>query len=272
MQADRMDRVKAYWSRRSGVTGFGSVLVTMFLVSVMACSSQPQVTTSASPPQASGLPGPTKERSSSAIAVSSTATRSALASPTFMPAPTNISAAPRTSEPPMAVLDPTMGAIEGWTTYRSDAGGYILPVPRNWPITDTSQGHGWIEFQDPNAQAGGDTPTVRGGLSMPGRYATTPGGDDLSNGLPDTHKEILFEQAITTPAGTGKVFTLKRDTPPSQNAIWFEQYAVIPADEQWYVIWVKIPASSVGGLVPELAQMLEGFRLIGDHASLTPHT
>ena len=76
----------------------------------------------------------------------------------------------------------------------------------------------------------------------------------------DQHR-VQAQQNITTPAGTGKVFTRKRDTPPSQNAIWFEQHAVIPAGKRWFVIWLKILEPSGGDPTPALAHMLEGFQL-----------
>lgn len=168
----------------------------------------------------------------------------------------------RTLEPTPVLLDPTISAVEGWATYRSEAGGYMLQVPSNWLIDEVPQTHGWIEFADPSGHAGGDTPTVRGGISLPGRYATHTGGQDLTNGLPDNHKEIVAEQALSTPAGAGKIFTLKRDTPPRQNAIWYEQYAVIPGSQIWYVVWLKIPAAAAGTPVPELTTMMEGFQFI----------
>ncbi|MBS1965244.1 MAG: hypothetical protein JST60_05415 [Chloroflexi bacterium SZAS-1] len=168
----------------------------------------------------------------------------------------------RTLEPTPVLLDPTISAVEGWTTYRSEAGGYMLPVPSNWTIDELSQTQGWIEFADPSGRAGGDTPTVHGGISLPGRYAAEAGGQALTNGLPDNHREIVAEQALSTPAGAGKIFTLKRDTPPRQNAIWYEQYAVIPGNQIWYVVWLKIPAAAAGTTAPELTTMMASFQLI----------
>lgn len=40
------------------------------------------------------------------------------------------------------LLDPTPSAIEGWTTYRSEADGYMLPVPSKWLIDELPQTQG----------------------------------------------------------------------------------------------------------------------------------
>lgn len=269
MQPDLTKYSKIFHIYSNGRIGLTVVCSAVFLICLVACSWQSQAANS---PQTSVLSSATKIVPASLPALPGTVTPFVVTSPKVMPKATTTSSSTRITELPMVVLDPVTDTIKGWSTYRSESGGYILPIPQNWPVIDTSQGRGWIEFQDPNSQAGGDNPTVRGGLSMPGRYADTAGGDDLSNGLPDNHKDILFEQAITTPAGVGKLFTLKRDTPPKQNGIWFEQYAVIPAGEKWYVIWLKIPASSADSHpVPELAHMLEDFQLITTNEKQTPH-
>jgi hypothetical protein len=147
-----------------------------------------------------------------------------------------------------------------WTIYQSPEGGYSVPIRADWLVNDATQGRGLlIEFKDPASQIGGDDSTVRGGIDMPSR---SPNNADLSAGLPDNHKEILFEQNITTAAGRGKIFTLKRDSPPAQNLIWFEQHAIIPTNDTFYDLWLKIPEPANGDPTPELAHMLAGFRLM----------
>ncbi len=130
----------------------------------------------------------------------------------------------------------------------------MLSVPINWPLQD--DGHGWVVFQDPNGQAGGEDGSVRGGVELPGRHT-----DALSAtfGLPN-HAQPLFEQPMSTPAGAGTLFTLLRDTPPAQNLQWYEQYAVIPMGDHFLAVWLKVPEPTSGEPVPTLARMLAELR------------
>lgn len=236
-------------------TGCLWILRIASLVAITACTGPRERSTITPSAQLPTLPATSPEQEISDVALSPTTTVIPVVLGTALPvSPTTISATSTTA---------FVTAVSArWTIYHSPEGGYSVPIPTDWPINDATQGRGLlIEFKDPANQAGGDDNTVRGGIDMPGRYPGAPGDEDLSAGLPDNHREILFEQSITTVAGRGKVFTLKRDSPPAQNLIWFEQHAIIPTDNKFYDIWLKIPEPGNGDPTPELAHMLEGFRL-----------
>jgi hypothetical protein len=154
-------------------------------------------------------------------------------------------------EPTSRVSTLILETVTDWTRLTSPIGDYTVPVPTTWPIQDNL--HGWVRFQDLAGQAGGDDGSIRGGIELPARYT---GALSSTFALPN-HAEPLFQQPITTPAGTGTLFTLRRDTPPAQNLYWFEQHAVIPAGDHFLVIWLKVPQPSSGEPVPILAHMLE---------------
>ncbi len=85
-----------------------------------------------------------------------------------VPLPSPTAATTIVAYPTPHVSTPAADQIAGWRTYASAEGEYMLSVPINWPLQD--DGHGWVVFQDPNGQAGGEDGSVRGGVELPGRH------------------------------------------------------------------------------------------------------
>jgi hypothetical protein len=55
------------------------------------------------------------------------------------------------------------------------------------------------------------------------------------------------------------VYSVTR-TSPTLGSVWYEQYAIISAGDNFLVIWLKVPEPANGDPAPELAHMLQGLR------------
>jgi hypothetical protein len=130
----------------------------------------------------------------------------------------------------------TARSQEDWTTYVDNVGGYAISVSSTWTIE--SLGRGMIAFHDPTAVAGGEDRTVVGGVNILARNMT--GRREYIDALPN-HSDPLDERPITTLAGLGRLFTLRRD---ASNQMWVEQHAYFSAGNRFYAIWLKVQTAA----------------------------
>jgi hypothetical protein len=158
-----------------------------------------------------------------------------------------------------------------WSTYTDTVGGYTLAAPADWHIQPLDGG--MIVFQNPNGA------TIHLDEKLTGRPENTIGGVDIlsreSTKQPDSvsdysavlpnHSRELNNQPISTPAGTGRLFTLERSYPAASGntQVWREQHAYIPADKRFYDIWLVVGPQDNDTPVPQFAQILKEFRLTG---------
>lgn len=148
-----------------------------------------------------------------------------------------------------------------WTTYADTTGGYALLVPSDWTIQPLDGG--MIIFRDLNGSAMGEDKTVMGGIDILARYPASNEQLDYLQAIPN-HADPLDNHSITTPAGSGQVFTLERSvrTENGSTIRWREQHALIPIKDKFYDIWLKVGQEDIGAAVPPLTRMLTSFRLI----------
>jgi hypothetical protein len=249
-----------------------SVGMALLAMSLLSCNSQSApINNNPMPTTVDPVSNSVSEPSPPTITtVTATITPVQLAPPT--PVPTEL---PNYATSEVTTLPITAETQPEWTTYTPTAGGYRLPVRSNWPIIDKTGDRGLVvEFRDPEGQpnARGDDILVIGGVNVSNYNVDSPRGADLANGLPDNHKEIIFEQEHKTPIGPSKIFTLRRDSPPDTHLVWFEQHAVVLANNTFYAIWLRIPEPITGAPVPELVHMLDGFQLTQSIAAPTSVT
>lgn len=139
--------------------------------------------------------------------------------------------------------------LADWKPYTDVAGGYTLALPPSWTVENLDGGMIAFKYREGGA--------VIGGVNILGRYPQANKDSEYRDALPNQSKE-LHHLDVTTAVGVGRIYTIERST---DGQITREQHAVIPVNDRFYDIWLKVEPQAGYSPVPLLRKMLTAFRL-----------
>lgn len=193
-----------------------------------------------------------------------------------VPSPTVTPETGRDVVPPTPTIDATLppprlasiAALADQTVYTHPRWQYSITVPASWRIV--ASGSGDVRFQtaqfrpspqvDPNDV--NEDEFFVGGVGVRGKIVALA-DDNAWISIQPNHSTIIAVQDITTPLGSGRLYTLERDRSRSTwkagEGTWRAQYAYIPAGDLSYELWVQGSETEPGTPVPRLATLLNTF-------------
>ncbi len=150
-------------------------------------------------------------------------------------------------------------------TYTASTAGltYTVTVPATWMLVDENAAG--LRFQ---AVTAAETPTIRwedqsyiGGITIRSRCAPEQTTDLMYTCILPNHSTVRSFNAVSTPAGVGRVYTLEHSYPVGDQRRWWAQHAFIPIDRYMFDVWVQVEPQTTGPPVTILEEMLRNFRV-----------